>query len=102
MSPVRSSSWCHDFHGLRADGPLDDAFDVVARAIAPNVGPPELDRRVVGGERDALDEEGGGSDALAEQPGLPPWQEDRLQRLARAHDRRPIARCHQLVERGML
>jgi hypothetical protein len=102
MSSTCSSSWCECLRGLRAAWPLDVALDVVTRSIATHECPAELDRGVVGGERDAFDEEGRRAAALAQQARLARAQEDRLQGLAGTDDGGPVARRHELVERGVL
>src|SRR5688572_7717253 len=101
MSSTRSSSWCERLR-WRAGRPLDVALDVVARAIAADEGPAELDRRVVGGERDTFDQERGRAAALAQQAGLASSQEDRFQGLPSADDGRVVTGRHDLVQRGVL
>src|SRR5688500_9209163 len=102
MSSTCSSSWCECLRGLRAAWPLDVALDVVARSVATDECPAELDRGVVTGERDAFDQERCRAAALAQQAGLARAQEDRLQGLAGADDRGPVARRHELVQGGVL
>src|SRR5215204_6294296 len=102
MSSTRSSSWCQRFRATRAVRPLDVALDVVARSIAADECPPELDRGVVAGERDAFDQECCRAAALAQQARLARAQVDRLQGLAGANDGSPVPRRHELVQRGVL
>src|SRR5207244_12702800 len=79
-----------------------DPFDVVARAVAADEAPGELDRNAVGAEGDALDLERRRPRSLAEETGLAGSQQDRLEGLARPHDPGPVARRQQVIERAVL
>ena len=83
-------------------GTDDDALDEIARAVAPHVGPAELDRPIVGGRCKALDEQRGRAPRLVEQGSFARPQEDRFERLARSHDPGVVAPLQQVVERLVL
>ena len=83
-------------------GPDDDAFDVVAGAVAADVRPPELDRDPVGGEGRALDEEGEAPGPQPEQACLACREEDRLEDLPRPGHGRSVALGQEGVQRAVL
>ena len=80
----------------------DRPLHVVARAVAANVGPTELDRPVVGSRRDALDEEGRRPTRLVEETCLSGTQQHRFERLAGAGDPGAIASLQEPVQRFVL
>ena len=79
--------------------PIDGPLDVVARAVAPDERPAELDRSVVDGRGDALDQEGGSSGRLVQQARLTGAQQDGLEGLASPHDAGRVALCEQFIQR---
>src|SRR3954449_9542998 len=83
----------------RAD---DDTFHVIARAIAPDIGPPEFDRGAVGRRRDAFDQERWGARAPAQQPGLASAKQDRFESLPRTRDVDAIPLGQHFVEGARL
>src|SRR4051812_24861359 len=78
--------------------PDDDPFHVIARAIAPDICPPEFDRGAVGRRRDAFDEERWRAPVPAQQPCLAGAEEDRLESLAGPRDVHAVSRRQDLVE----
>src|SRR4051812_38049452 len=80
----------------------DVALDVIPGPIAPDVRVRELDRRALGGVRDAFDEESGRPPRLAEQSCLTGAQQHRLERLAGAGEMHAVALRQDAVERAVL
>src|SRR4051812_24280957 len=76
----------------------DDTFHVIARAIAPDIGPPEFDRGAIGRRRDAFDQERRCARAPAEQPRLTGTEQDRLESLTGARDVHAVSLGQHVVE----
>src|SRR3954449_619227 len=76
----------------------DDTFHVIARAIAPDIGPPEFDRGAIGRRRDAFDQERRRARAPAEQPRLTGTEQDRLESLTGARDVHAVSLGQHVVE----